>query len=58
MDLVSNSPYDWYVLKLNSDKKSKVSEKHDILYHIGNNCMTMFRKIPLYPKLISFGDNA
>ena len=25
--------------------------------HIGDNCMTMFRKIPLYPKLISMGNN-
>ena len=24
---------------------------------MGKNCMTMFRKIPLYPKLISFGNN-
>ena len=24
---------------------------------MGDNCMTMFRKVPLYPKLISFGDN-
>lgn len=39
-------------------KRAKYLKKHDILYHIGNNCMTMFRKIPLYPKLISFGDNA
>ena len=32
-------------------------KKHNILYSIGNNCMVMFRKIPLYPKLISLGDN-
>ena len=38
-------------------KRAAYLKKHDILYHIGNNCMTMFRKIPLYPKLISFGDN-
>lgn len=38
-------------------KRAKYLKKHDILYHIGNNCMTMFRKIPLYPKLISIGDN-
>ena len=24
---------------------------------MGENCMVMFRKIPLYPQLISFGDN-
>lgn len=38
-------------------KRAAYLKKHDILYHIGDNCMTMFRKIPLYPKLISFGDN-
>lgn len=38
-------------------KRAAYLKKHDILYHIGDNCMTMFRKIPLYPKLISFGNN-
>lgn len=38
-------------------KRAKYLKKHDILYHVGDNCMTMFRKIPLYPKLISMGDN-
>ena len=38
-------------------KRAAYLQKHDILYHIGDNCMTMFRKIPLYPKLISMGDN-
>lgn len=38
-------------------KRAKYIQKHDIFYHMGDNCMTMFRKIPLYPKLISFGDN-
>lgn len=38
-------------------KRAAYLKKHDILYHIGNNCMTMFRKIPLYPKLISMGNN-
>ena len=32
-------------------------KKHDILYHMGENCMMMLRKIPLYPKLISMGNN-
>ncbi|MDO5147061.1 MAG: hypothetical protein Q4D60_08655 [Eubacteriales bacterium] len=32
-------------------------KKHNILYGIGDNCMVMFRKIPLYPKLILFGNN-
>lgn len=38
-------------------KRASYLKKHDILYHIGDNCMTMFRKIPLYPKLISMGNN-
>ena len=38
-------------------KRANYLKKHDIFYHFGDNCMTMFRKIPLYPKLISFGDN-
>ena len=38
-------------------KRAAYLKKHDILYHIVDNCMTMFRKIPLYPKLISFGNN-
>lgn len=38
-------------------KRAAYLKKHDILYHIGDNCMTMFRKIPLYPKLISMGNN-
>lgn len=38
-------------------KRAEYLKKHDILYHMGDNCMTMFRKIPLYPKLISFGNN-
>ena len=38
-------------------KRAEYLKKHDIFYHMGENCMTMFRKVPLYPKLISFGDN-
>ena len=32
-------------------------KKHNIFRNMGNNCMVMFRKIPLYPKLISVGNN-
>ena len=32
-------------------------KKHNILRHIGDHCMVMFRKIPLYFKLLSLGDN-
>ena len=38
-------------------KRAKKKKKHNIMYHVGDNCMTMFRKIPLYPKLISIGNN-
>lgn len=38
-------------------KRANYLKKHDVFYHVGENCMTMFRKIPLYPKLISIGDN-
>ena len=38
-------------------KRAAYLKKHGILYHMGDNCMTMFRKIPLYPKLISMGNN-
>ena len=38
-------------------KRAEYIKKHGVFYHMGDNCMTMFRKIPLYPKLISFGDN-
>lgn len=38
-------------------KRAAYIKKYDIFYHMGDNCMAMFRKIPLYPKLISFGNN-
>ena len=37
--------------------RAKYIRDHDLFRHMGNNCMVMFRKIPLYPKLISIGDN-
>lgn len=38
-------------------KRAEYLKRHKILAHVGKNCMVMFRKIPLYPKLISLGDN-
>lgn len=38
-------------------QRAEYLKKHHILAHVGTNCMVMFRKIPLYTKLISFGDN-
>lgn len=43
--------------QLSGQKRAKYLKKHNILFHIGDHCMVMFRKIPLYPKLISMGDN-
>ena len=56
---------DWYrirhtlglCLTKTAVERAQYLKKHDIFYHMGDNCMTMFRKIPLYPKLISFGNN-
>lgn len=56
---------DWYRLRhtigmcltMSAIKRAEYIKKHDIFYHMGDNCMTMFCKIPLYPKLISFGNN-
>ena len=55
---------DWYRVRhtigmslcVTASKRADYLKKHDILGHIGDHCVTMFRKIPLYPKLISFGD--
>lgn len=55
---------DWYRIKYTmsmglqrtGQKRVKYLKKHSI-YHVDNHCMGMFRKIPLYPKLISMGDN-
>lgn len=38
-------------------KRAEYLKKHNIFYNIGNDCMTMFRKVPLYPKMISLGNN-
>lgn len=38
-------------------KRAEYLKKHDIFYHIGNNCMTIFQKVPFYLKLILSGNN-
>ena len=56
---------DWYRLRhsigmyltLSPVKRAEYLKKHDVFHHVGSNCMVMLRKIPLYPKLISIGDN-
>ena len=37
--------------------RAKYIREKNIFHHMGENCMVMFRKIPLYPQLISIGDN-
>ena len=56
---------DWYRLRhtlgmmchLKATDRAEYIKKHSIFRHMGDNCMTMFRKVPLYPKLISLGNN-
>lgn len=44
-------------LQGSGQKRAQYLKKNNILRHIGDHCMVMFRKIPLYPKLLSLGDN-
>lgn len=44
-------------LQQSGHKRAQYLKKHNILHHIGEHCMVMFRKVPLYSKLISMGDN-
>ena len=37
--------------------RAKYIKTFHIFKNMGNNCMVMFRKVPLYPKQISLGDN-
>lgn len=56
---------DWYRVKhslgliicQSGMKRAEYLRKHKVLGNVGANCMIMFRKVPLYPKLISIGDN-
>ena len=56
---------DWYrirhtigmYLTISPMKRAEYLKRKKIFRHVGNNCMVMFRKIPLFPKMISFGDN-
>ncbi len=38
-------------------KRAGYIQRKNIFFHMGNNSMVMLRKIPLYPKLISIGNN-
>lgn len=56
---------DWYRLKhtlrmyltLSAFKRAEYLGKKHIFHHVGENCMVMFRKIPLHAHLISMQDN-
>lgn len=51
----------WHSLRLlmitSSGKRADYLRNHQIFRHIGNNCTIIERKVPLYPRLISLGDN-
>ena len=51
----------WHTIRMctipNAFKRAEYIRKHHIFRHMGSDCMVMFRKIPLYPELISFQDN-
>ncbi len=56
---------DWYRLRHTigmclqggAFERANYLRKHHIFFHVGDNCLIMGRKIPLYPRLISLGDN-
>lgn len=51
----------WQSLRLmmitSSGKRANYLRDHQIFRHIGNNCTIVERKVPLYPRLISLGNN-
>ncbi len=38
-------------------KRAEYVRSHGLFHHVGEHCMFMFRKLPLYSDLISVGDN-
>ena len=51
----------WHSFRLftimNSGKRADYLRNHKVFHHIGVNCTIVERKVPLYSKLISLGDN-
>lgn len=51
----------WHTIRMytiyNAFRRAEYLKRHKIFKHVGDNCMVMFRKIPLHSKLISFQDN-
>lgn len=51
----------WHTLRLflilSAVKRTRYCKTHNIFHSMGNNCLIMDRKVPLYAKLISLGNN-
>lgn len=51
----------WHTLRLftilDAGKRTKYYKDNNIFHSIGDNCLIMDRKVPLYAKLISLGNN-
>lgn len=45
------------MVRLSPTKRATYLKKHNVFEHIGDNCMFMFRKLPLFAELISVGNN-
>lgn len=51
----------WYMLRLHTifsaKKRTQYYKDNNIFHSMGDNCLIMDRKVPLYAKLISLGNN-
>ena len=51
----------WYTLRLylilSAGKRTQYYKKNNIFHSMGENCLIMDRRVPLYAKLISLGNN-
>lgn len=45
------------LLLMNPERRAKYIKKHNIFKECGDNCMFMFRKIPIYPQYIKCHNN-
>lgn len=44
-------------IRLNARKRAAWLKKHEVFHSMGENVSLQFKTIPLYPRLISFGNN-
>lgn len=44
-------------IRINPRKRAEWLKKHKVFRNVGNNVSLQMRKVPLYPQLISFGNN-